>query len=188
LNTEILDIEKTQADLITKCKKGDHAAFKQLYFLYNKAMFNICVRMLNNRTDAEDVLQESFVSAFKNIGQFTGSSSFGSWLKSIVIHRSIDAIRKRNFNLVALDGKDLPEVDAEEEESGDYSVEDIKKAMTLLPDGYRVILDLFLFEDFSHRMIAEKFGISEGTSKSQYSRGKKRLLELMRKNKQSHEG
>jgi RNA polymerase sigma factor (sigma-70 family) len=187
LNTETFDIGKTPAELIAQCKKGDHAAFKRLYLLYNKAMYNICVRMLNNKTDAEDVLQESFVSAFKNIGQFTGSSSFGAWLKSIVIHRCIDAIRKRNFNLVSLDGKDLPEAE-EEEESEKYNVDDIKRAMALLPDGYRVILDLFLFEDFSHRMIAEKFGISEGTSKSQYSRGKKRLLELMKKNKPGHEG
>ena len=183
MDPKVVDIDKTPDELVAQGKKGDPKAFRDLYLLYNKAMYSICLRMLNNKADAEDVLQESFVSAFKNIKNFTGNSAFGAWLKSIVINRSIDAIRKRNFNLESLDGKDLAEVEQVEDESGDYHVEDIKRSMAQLPDGYRVIMDLFLFEDFSHKMIAEKFGISDGTSKSQYARGKKRLLELMRKNK-----
>ena len=137
--------------------------------------------MLNNSDEAKDVLQESFISAFKNINQYSGHGSFGSWLKRIVINKSIDTIRKRDLFLVPL-SEDIMEEEAGEE-TVNYDPEHIRTAVAALPNGYRVILSLFLFEDHTHKMIAEKLKISEGTSKSQYARAKKKLIELI---KQSH--
>lgn len=135
--------------------------------------------MLNDREDAKDVLQESFISAFKNIHQYSGKVSFGSWLKRIVINACITAIKKRNNNIIPLEERDLPEEPLEEETRIAYTIEDVKAAVSELADGYRIILSLYLFEDYGHKMIAEKLNISEGTSKSQYSRARKKLMELI---------
>lgn len=145
--------------------------------MYSKAMFSICMRLLNNREEAEDVLQESFISAFKNIEQYSGEATFGSWLKRIVINKSLDAISKRKLNFVSVDEVDVAEEYDEPEAS--YSIEAVKEAVQRLPDGYRIILTLFLFENCSHKTIAEKLSISEGTSKSQYHRARKKLQELL---------
>jgi RNA polymerase sigma factor (sigma-70 family) len=185
LKEEIIYTE-ANASLIEAGRKGKNDAFKQLYGLYNEAMFTICLRMLNNKEDAEDVLQESFISAFKNLHQYSGKASFGSWLKRIVINACIAAIKKRNDHLIPLAEKDVPEESVQEEEEMTYDIETIKLAISELADGYRLIVSLYLFEDHSHKMIAEKLNISESTSKSQYSRARKRLIELIQlKNKKS---
>jgi RNA polymerase sigma factor (sigma-70 family) len=185
LKEEIIYTE-ANAPLIEAGRKGKNDAFKQLYELYNEAMFTICLRMLNNREDAEDVLQESFISAFKNLHQYSGKASFGSWLKRIVINACIAVIKKRNDHLIPLADRDLPEEPMQEEEEITYGIETIKLAIGQLADGYRLIISLYLFEDHSHKMIAEKLNISESTSKSQYSRARKRLIELIQlKNKKS---
>lgn len=162
-------------ELVEQCKKGDQKAFQELYRLYSKAMFNISMRILNNRDEAEDVLQESFVAAFRHIQSFNEKGSFGGWLKRIVINKSIDAAKKQRQDFVSLSDIDLPEEEAEEESAVTYDAASLQKAIELLPDGYRIILTLFLFEDYSHRMIAEKLNISESTSKSQYLRARKKL-------------
>ena len=170
---------ETHAEVIAQCRRGENAAFKKLYDAYNKAMFNVCLRMLNNKQEAEDVLQESFISAFKNIQQYSAKASFGSWLKRIVINRCIDSLKKRSLDLIPLAERDLPEEEPSEEADITFSVEAIKEAISRLADGYRVIVSLYLFEEHSHKMIAEKLDISEGTSKSQYARAKKKLIEMI---------
>jgi RNA polymerase sigma factor (sigma-70 family) len=172
---------ETNAALIARCKDGDNRAFKEIYDLYAKAMFNICMRMINDRDEAEDVLQESFISAFKNLNQYNGTASFGSWLKRIVINRSLDALRKKKVNLISIDAIDYADEEINDDEMV-YETETLRKAIQQLPDGYRIILCLFLFEDLTHKMIAEKLNISEGTSKSQYARARKKLQELLTSN------
>jgi len=161
--------------LVEQCKKGDDSAFRELYMLYSKPMFNASMRILNNRDEAEDVLQESFVAAFRHIRSFEEKGSFGSWLKRIVINKSLDALKKQKQNFVQVDELNIAEEETEEETGIEYDAVALQKAIDRLPDGYRVILTLFLFEDYSHRMIAEKLGISESTSKSQYLRARKKL-------------
>ena len=176
----ITDLYKeTNSELINLCKSGKKEAFKELYNLYSKAMYNVCVRMLNNTNDAEDVLQESFISAFTHIHQYNQKASFGSWLKRIVINKCIDAIRERNDNLIPLNDKDIAVDEKMDEDVITYDVESVKNGIRQLPDGYRVIITLFLFEDYTHRMIADKLNISEGTSKSQYARARKKLVQLI---------
>lgn len=186
MKEEIIYTE-ANAQLIEAGRLGNNVAFKRLYDLYSDAMFTICLRMLNNREDAEDVLQESFISAFKNLQQYSGKGSFGSWLKKIVINACIAVIKKRNDQLIPLAERDLPEEEPDEDEEITYDIETIKLAIRELADGYRMILSLYLFEDHSHKMIAEKLNISEGTSKSQYSRARKRLIELIQLKTRNHE-
>jgi RNA polymerase sigma factor (sigma-70 family) len=183
LESDSATIEQKTTDLVTKCREGNEAAFRELYHQYNKAMFNICVRMLNNKVEAQDILQEGFISAFSKIKQFSGKATFGSWLKRIIINKCIDALKQRSLVLSPLNDRDVAEEQEEPEEDLDYNVADVTEAVAQLPDGYRVILSLYLFEDYSHKLIAEQLGISEGTSKSQYSRARKKLIYLIKKNR-----
>lgn len=145
-------------------------------------MFNICYRITNDRDDAEDVLQESFVSAFKNLSSYNGTASFGAWLKRIVINNSLNFIKKNKVEVVPIEDHDRYEIaDAEQEYEFLHSVEDVKKAIELLPDGYRLVFSLYLLEGYDHREIAEILGITESTSKSQYNRSKKKLREILNK-------
>jgi RNA polymerase sigma factor (sigma-70 family) len=183
--SEHIHYQEPNTALIEACRQGKHDAFRQLYELYSGAMFSICLRMLNSREDAEDVLQESFISAFKHIGQYRRQASFGSWLKRIVINGCLACLKKRRQYLVPLGERDLPEEPWTEEPGIIYTVEQIREAIRNLADGYRVILSLYLFEGYSHKMIAEKLNISEGTSKSQYSRARKRLIESITLNQRT---
>jgi RNA polymerase sigma factor (sigma-70 family) len=179
LQPRTLKIQKEEA-LIDRCRKGDELAYRELYLTYNKAMFNLSMRMLNNREEAEDLLQDCFVKAFGNIAQLKDDAAFGSWLKRMVVNRSIDLLRKRGPLHLPLD-ENLTAVEEPEEEQGiTYEPAIITEALATLPDGYRLIVGLFLFENYSHKMIAEKLGISEGTSKSQYARGRAKLAATIR--------
>lgn len=170
--------------ILEACKKGDAAAFELLYHQYGKAMYHICLRMMGNKQDAEDVLQESFAKAFSKLEQYSGKGSFGAWMKRIVINRCLDELRKTDGLFLSLN-ENIPvqQEDLPLEEEPEYTVEDVQIALNKLPNGFRVVLNLYLFEEHSHRDIAEQLGISEGTSKSQYNRGKKKLIELIRANK-----
>jgi RNA polymerase sigma-70 factor (ECF subfamily) len=143
-------------------------------------MYNICYRITNDRDDADDVLQEAFISAFKNLSSFKGESSFGAWLKKIVVNSSINHVKKNKILYTQLDGHDV------EHESGfnDYDIileiDRIRESLQQLPDGFRTVLSLYLFEGYDHREIAEILEISESTSKSQYNRAKKRLKEILK--------
>jgi RNA polymerase sigma factor (sigma-70 family) len=173
------------SQLVEDCKKGVKSAYEELYRLYSKAMYSISLRITNDKEESEDVLQESFLSAFNNIKQFKGESSFGSWLKRIVINKSIDAVKKRKIKFAEVE--DIEQINIEEEtEDGneiEYTTESINKAVQLLPDGFRTVLTLYLFEDHSHKEIASVLGISESTSKTQYLRARKRLIELLKQSK-----
>jgi RNA polymerase sigma factor (sigma-70 family) len=170
-------------ELVELCKKGDHKAFQELYNLHVRGMFNVSMRILHNRDEAEDVLQESFVAAFRHIQSFKEKSSFGSWLKRIVINKSLDALKKQNLHFIPLEDLNIAEEENEETEEVLYDAVTLQKAIERLPDGYRVILTLYLFEDYSHKMIAEKLTISESTSKSQYLRARKKLSAYLKEQK-----
>ena len=139
--------------------------------------------------EAEDVLQESFISAFTRLSSYRGESSFGSWLKRIVINKSLNVVRKKKQFFEDINEEILGE-EVEEKEEGDYeySVKDIHNAMQELPDGYRVVFSLYMFEDLSHNEIAEQLDISVNTSKSQLSRARRKMKVLMEKNRSNGKG
>lgn len=168
-------------DIVELSKAGNRKAQYQLYRLYSKAMLNICYRMLNSMEEAEDLLQESFAEAFKKLESFRFESSFGAWLKRIVVNRCINHLKKRRAELYYTDN--LPENPSNQVEIDDdhthMEVMKIKKAMEQLPDGYRVIFSLYLIEGYDHAEIAQIMGISESTSKSQFSRAKQKIKEII---------
>jgi len=169
-------------EIIELSKEGNPRAQFQLYKLYSKAMFNICVRMSNSREEAEDLLQESFTDAFMKLTSFRYESSFGAWLKRIVINKCINVINKKKVDLVFPEHPVEPDAgDEEEEYSGiELDVQRIHHAVEKLPDGYRVIFSLYALEGYDHGEISQIMNISESTSKSQYLRAKQKIKELLK--------
>jgi RNA polymerase sigma-70 factor (ECF subfamily) len=143
-------------------------------------MYNICYRITNDPDDAKDVLQEAFLSAFKNLGSFKGESSFGAWLKRIVVNSSINHIKKNKILYTQLEGHDVETPSEFKDSDIILEISRVKDAVQQLPDGFRTVLSLYIFEGYDHREIADILNISESTSKSQYNRAKKRLKEILK--------
>jgi len=145
-------------------------------------MYNVCLRILNDRDEAEDVLQESFISAFKNIGKYEGRSTFGAWLKRIVINNALNHIKSKKMLFENIDGThdQVEEANERDEEEMDLKVWKIKSALSELSDGFRSVLTLYLFEGYDHKEIGTILDITESTSKTQYLRAKRKLLEIMK--------
>ena len=174
-------MEQVKLDVLIKaCIIGDRSAQYALYKPYSKAMYNICFRITNDQDDAKDVLQEAFLSAFNNLGSFKGESSFGAWLKRIVVNSSINHVKKNKIMYSQLDGHDIEQETTMQDHEIVLEIDRIKEALQQLPDGFRTVLSLYLFEGYDHREIAEILDISESTSKSQYNRAKKRLKEILK--------
>ncbi len=170
----------THKDLIEKSKLGDRKTQYKLYTLYVNAMFNVCIRIVKSKEDAEDILQESFIDAFKNLKSFRYESTFGAWLKRIVINKSINHLKLKRIPLVALDSYTNWEIEQEDSiKEEQLDVSSIKNAITQLPEGYQTVINLYLIEGYDHVEISEILSISASTSKSQYHRAKKKLLALI---------
>ena len=167
------------APLIEECRSGNSKAQFRLYDQYSKAMYNLAYRILNNREDAEDILQEAFIECFRSISSFRFESTFGAWLKRIVVNKCINHLKKKKTDLTFCET--LPSVAVDEEEEPLYDTKEIFRGIERLPDGYRIILTLYLLEGYDHSEISQILGISESTSKSQYSRAKEKLKHILPK-------
>ena len=178
----------THRELVLGCQRKDRAAQRELYGHYAKPMYNVCLRMLRHAHDAEDVLQVAFVDIFGKINSFNFEASISAWIKRIVVNRCIDHLKKRRLLTTDLDTnrhdaavEETPTAPALSAQK--LSVEKIKQATSQLSEGYRVVLSLYLFEGYDHEEISQILGISVGTSKSQYSRARKRLAALIKEQK-----
>lgn len=173
-------------DLIDGCVSGDQKAQFQVYKLYYKAMYNTSLRIVNDTMEAEDIMQEAFLSAFEKIGTYSGTVSFGAWLKRIVINKSLDTLNKRKVVFEEIGSKiqirDDSQDEIESKQNFESRLEIVKEAIEKLPDGYRVILSLYLIEGYDHDEIGEIMGISSSTSRSQLSRAKQKLLIELKNN------
>ncbi len=167
------------AGLVEACRAHDQTAQRKLYDLYVEAMYNTSLRILKSREEAEDIVQEAFIEAFTKIHSFKGKSTFGAWLKRIVINKSINQTKKRKIEYDDVDERKVDVEDEQVEEMIPYTIENVKQALNGLSEGYRVVFTLFAFEGYSHQQIADELGITESTSKSQYNRAKKRIKELV---------
>ncbi|MCH2199732.1 MAG: RNA polymerase sigma factor [Flavobacteriales bacterium] len=166
--------------MIERCRQGERSAQRELYELYAPAMFNASLRILQSREEAEDVLQECFVKMFKNLQNFRGDASFGSWFKRIVVNASINRLKKRKLLTTELD--EVTEWLNDEDEpikEQEYTIADVQNAVGALSDGYRAVFTMYMFEDYSHKEIANELGVSESTSKSQLNRARKRVKEWL---------
>ncbi len=167
-------------NLIEGCRNNDRKAQVRLYDLYYKAMYNTSYRILNNPAEAEDIMQEAFLDAFRKLNGFKGTGSFGSWLKRIVVNKSLDKLRVRKET----ESLEVEEIELEDTTQTDDSyagnvfgrIEDVARTMETLPDRYRIVLALHLFEGYDHEEIAEILNISYNNARTRYSRAKQRLL------------
>lgn len=170
--------------LIKRCRRGDPKAQMELYTLYYKAMYNTSLRIVNDTMEAEDVMQEAFLAAFEKLATYRNEVSFGYWLKRIVINKSLDAIKKQKIQWASLDDPKSPQPqenqqDTEQVPEPGYTVEQVKQAIQQLKPGYRVVISLYLLEGYDHEEIGDILNISASSSRSQYTRAKKKLLELL---------
>jgi RNA polymerase sigma-70 factor (ECF subfamily) len=141
-------------------------------------MYNASLRIVGIPEDAEDIMQESFLTAFRKIDTYKGDVSFGAWLKKIVINRSIDYLKKRKVNFEELP-YNLEIKEEQTEEPTNITVDDVKKAISKLPEGYRIVLTLILLEGYDHDEVSQILGIANSSSRSQYSRAKQKLKQIL---------
>ena len=175
-----------QTAVVRRACKGDTEAQAWLYRQYSKSMFNICTRMTGNRNDAEDILQDAFILAFRNLKQLKDAIQFGGWLKKIVINECIRHSKKNFLWTEWEDERNNRMVDEEPEWWKTVSFDIIHLEIKGLPDGCRQVFNLYVVEDYSHKDIATRLGISESTSKSQYHRARQLLKERISKQLQLH--
>ena len=167
-------------DVIDRCRKGDTKAQFELYKLYYKPMYNVCLQMVGNAVEAEDVMQEAFLKALTKIDTYEGVVSFGAWLKKIVINRSLDHLKKLKVKFEELNEK-IPDEEPVTLDVSEIHMERLKKTIQQLPGGYRVVLSLYLLEGYDHEEIAQILGITNVSSRSQYMRAKIKLREMLQK-------
>ncbi len=169
------------SELIELCRRGDSKAQFELYNLYSRAMYNVSCRILPDRMEAEDAMQEAFFKAFDKLHTFRNEVAFGAWLKRIVVNTCIDYLKKKKLQLTSID--DVKGVADVQDGVADFvpeSVEDIKVAMNELPEGYRIVLNLHLVEGYEYEEIAEMLGIAQSSVRSQFTRARQKLIELLK--------
>jgi RNA polymerase sigma factor (sigma-70 family) len=179
-SNQIMDATQTHRDLIERCRDGKRDAQFELYQLYSRAMYNTALRMVQNAHDAEDLLQSTFIEVFSKLDSFRYESSIGAWIKRITVNKCINFLKSRRLQLTELSTLAEPAADTETLSEPAYSVERIQRAIADLPEGYRVVFSLYAVEGYDHEEIAQVLGISEATSKSQYSRAKAKLRDMLR--------
>ncbi|MEM1408787.1 MAG: RNA polymerase sigma factor [Bacteroidota bacterium] len=166
--------------LVQRSQQGDRQAQNELYKLYVQAMFNICRRMMGDEEEAKDVLQEAFVTAFTSINKLKHEVTFSAWLKRIVINHCLNALKKKKLMTEELNENDDFK-DEEEADSGflEFEAKRIMQAIDKISEGCRTVLNLYLFEGYDHKEIGQILGVSEATSKAQYSKAKSKIRQLL---------
>lgn len=172
-----------QVDIIEQCKQNNRKAQMQLYNQYCHGMYIVAKRFLKDSNDAEDVVQEAFIKAFTKLHQYKAEVTFGAWLKRIVVNKSIDFLKSQKQRLVDLEEVHLKVIDTSNDDKwlvdDTITLNDVKTAIEALQDKYQYVLMLYLIEGYDHQEIADILNISEIASRTQLSRGKIKLQELL---------
>jgi RNA polymerase sigma factor (sigma-70 family) len=168
---------------IKKCVQNDREAQLKLYQLFSPVLYGLCLKYMRNEDDAKDVFQEAFVIAFQKIGQYKFEGSFEGWIKRIFINKLLETLKKKKKDVLFLDVFDVDIVEEEELELVPIEQEKLLEYIRDLPDQYRMVFNLFVFEKMKHKEIAKLLQITEGTSKSNLNRAKiilkKRILVVL---------
>lgn len=169
-------------ELITACLRNSRKAQEQLYRKYAKTMFHICLSYCADRDQAKDILQEAFIKAFRKLGTFNSSNSFEGWLRRIVVNTALDHIRKsQKWSFITIDEQAVDLEDTPETPAFQYSTRKVLRMIGELPPGARAVFNLYALDELSHKEIASRLNISEGTSKSQYNRARNLLKKWLQK-------
>lgn len=166
--------------LIIKCKKNNRQAQGELYKLYSKQLFTLCLKYSKDYAESQDNLQDAFLTIFKKIKQYNNKGSFEGWMKRIVINTALQRYRKSSV-LDVIKDDDVVE-DVIEVEDPSVSLDFLLEIIQELPDKYRLVFNLYVLDEFSHKEIAEMLNISVGTSKSNLSRARHILKEKLETN------
>jgi len=168
--------------IISDAQKGKASAQSKIYDLYAGAMLGICVRYTGNLSDAEDVLQEAFIKVFTHISKYTFNTipSFSAWIKKIMVNTALNHIRSNKKNKIFSDSNDIENTEVEEEVTVEDTETKLSQRQLLeiiqnLPEGYRMVFNLYVFENFTHKEIADSLEISVNTSKTQLFKARKML-------------
>ena len=173
--------QSKQLQLIEKCRSNDQLAQMEIYDAYCQAMFNVAYNFVREDDVAQDVMQEAFIKAFRKIDSFTGESTFGAWLKRIVINQSLDHLKKKKLETVELNEQvyQLGSDENWEIEDNGISLQAIYQCIEQLPMKCKNVVKLYMLEGYDHQEVAQILEISEVASRSQLSRGKTKLKELI---------
>ena len=167
--------------LINRSQRGDRKAQNELYKLYVDAMYNICRRMMGDSEEAKDVLQDAFIHAFTKLKTLQEERMFSGWLKRIVVNHCLNALKKRKD--FAMSDDRIEDIPIENEESKtnlfDYQINKIMLALDKISVGCRTVLNLYVFEGYDHKEIAQILSISESGSKAQYSKAKSKIRQII---------
>jgi RNA polymerase sigma-70 factor (ECF subfamily) len=165
--------------LIENCINGNRKSQKELYDMFSGKMFYICLRYAKNQMDAEDILQDGFVKLFNNLHKFRGEGSFEGWVRRIFVNTAIEHLRRKKMNVADVEGLENSVVSPNGNALDNIYEKDLMSITRTLSDGYRTVFHLYAVEGYSHKEIADKLGITESTSKSQYSRAKAILRDML---------
>ncbi|MBN2669041.1 MAG: RNA polymerase sigma factor [Bacteroidales bacterium] len=167
-------------DIISGCKRNERKAQKLLYDKFSPIMMGLCLRYAKDNAEAEDVLQEGFIKIFSNIDQYNGEGSFEGWMKRIVINTAISNYRKnlKRYYQVDIEEPNVQSISSDWKTT-EYTKEELLNTIKTLPEGYKIVFNLYAIEGYKHKEIGELLGIDETTSKSQYSRAKKQIQEKL---------
>ncbi|MBN2519928.1 MAG: sigma-70 family RNA polymerase sigma factor [Bacteroidales bacterium] len=165
------DLEK----IVEGCRKRNSHAQRLLYEKYAPILLGICIRYVSDRSEAEDILQDGFLKIFLNIEEYSGKGTFENWMKKIMVNTAITHYHKnfkhnQNIDISNINEGDFSILDASDKE---ISAKELLEIINSLPQGYKVVFNLFAIEGYKHREIAEMLNIDENTSKSQYARARK---------------
>ena len=168
--------------LIEACKKNDYKAQMEVYQLYKNMLFNTSLRIVKNEYDAQDIVHDAFIKAFQGVSKLGGDINLGGWLKRITINSSLDFLKKRNKTIWMEDSFVLEEESNEGDfETEELQIKEVKEAIKALKDKYRIIVVLYLIENYSHKEIAQELGLKESTVRNQYIRGKAQIVNQIKK-------
>lgn len=169
--------------LIEKCQKRDPKALEELYKTYSPLMYGVCLRYVKDREDARDLLHDGFIKVMDNLSSFRNTGSFEGWMRRIMVHVAINFYRR---HIIRRNESDFSIADSLENDSVDVisqmSAQELMKHVQSLPDGYRMVFNLYVIEGYKHDEIGQLLGISENTSKSQLMKARRVLMSKIKEN------
>lgn len=175
-----------EAELVARCLQGDLHAFEAIYRQHSIALFSLALRMLGNQSDAEDLLQEIFLNAYRKLGSYQGRSALGTWLYRLAVNRCLDHLRSGASQKQSITWSLEEQANLDPSAPADGTTErlDLERAIVQLPHSYRAAFVLYDIEGFGHREVANILGVAEGTSKSLVHKARLKLRELLRSSRQ----